>query len=746
MGENRNRLDIGVFVCHIETEYVVNMCNGIIHAAEDMDANVIFFPGMYVSVYHDATQPAEYDYQINTVYDYARHSNIDILIISLGTIGPFIDYTDINSFLNKFSDMTIIILEEEIPNYHCLTIDNKTGFRDCLEHLIHKHGFHKICYVNGKHNNRDSSERLEVYLEVMKENGLPVEPSMTPYGNFSSYCDPVIHKLLDTHPDTEAICFANDYMTLAGYRVLKSRGLEIGRNIAVTGFDDIGLSSMADPALTTVKVSAHELAYRAVIEGIGVHDGKPFRKTHAASTFICRNSCCCTEQQTNLFAGMNVASPECIEVALNYIMFHSESKPLCDKLRHLISQLFNLYLQYDGKNPEKEVFLDIIQQIIDSNWACYIECRKLHIVIRDYLLSLMNSTDDETLKTKLSLQIVAVYEQVIAHDTRKMYDMPEQFKNTRWLSSGIIRDSLICSGNTDAAIKQMLDKLYLLGIKSSYLYLFDTPIIHNVSDEWHRPKSVELIAYHEGPDKYLLKDESRVIPIGNLFHNEYTEKNYRNIKTIYNLFINNEQFGLLICELNLELLYPAYSASLEISSALKYLNMNRRLLNISAMDELTRLYNRRGFFDKVMQTIRSHIGEQAVLFFADLDSLKIINDTYGHEEGDYALMKAAAILRKSFRKDDIISRLGGDEYICFALINEEAIIEQLKSRIKIHTEELNNDPDRPYYIEMSYGYTTFVCNDGIILEDMIKLADHSLYENKRFKRVNPFREQHKEAY
>lgn len=744
MDSKNKRLNIGVFVCHIETEYVSNMCNGIIHAAEDMDANIIFFPGMYVSAYHDSTQPAEYDYQINTIYNYAQQSEIDILIISLGTIRPFINDLGVDDFLSKFKDMTLVILEEEIPGYHCLTIDNKTGFRDCLEHLIHKHGYRKICYINGKQHNRDSAERLEVYLDVMKKNNLPVEPSMMPYGHFSVYCDEIIDQLLDQHPDTEAICFANDYMTLAGYRVLKKRGLEIGKDIAVTGFDNISIALMADPPLTTVKVSAHELAYRAVIEGIHLYRGEPFNKTAAASTFVRRSSCGCTEKQANLFSEMNPADPKCVDVALDYLLFHHESENLCARLRSSITQLFDLFIHYDGENTNTREFLSIVRQIATSDWVQHFELNKLPGVIHDFATRLIDSTDNEFLKTKLTLQISAVYEQVISNQARRIYDMPAEFKNTRWLSSNIVRDALIFSNNTDAAIKQMLDKLYLLGIQASYLYLFDTPLVHNMSDAWHRPKTVELIAYSDGPEKYMPHGDSRVIPINRIFDNEYVTKDYRNIKTIYNLYINNEQYGLLVCELELDLLYPAYSASLEISSALKYLNMNRRLLNISAMDELTRLHNRRGFFDKTMQSIQSHIGEQALLFFADLDSLKMINDTFGHEEGDYALMGAASILRKSFRKDDIVARLGGDEYICFALINEETIIDQLKSRIRVHTDALNNDSDRPYYIEMSYGYTTFICGDDIVLEDMIKLADHSLYESKRFKRVNPFREQHEE--
>lgn len=742
--DSKKRLNIGVFVCHIETEYVNNMCSGIIHAAEDMDANIIFFPGMYVSAYHNSTQLSDYDYQNNTVYNYARQSNIDILIISLGTIGPFIDDSDIESFLGKFKDTTLVILEEEVPGYPCLTIDNRTGFRECLEHLIHVHGFKRICYINGKHNNRDCSERLDVYLDVMKEHGLPVEPGMTPYGNLIAYCDPVVEKLLDQYPDTEALCFANDYMTLGGYRVLKSRGLKVGKDIAVTGFDDISIALMADPPLSTVKISTQELAYRAVVEGIRLYNGKEFRKEATPSVFIKRSSCGCTERQANIFGDMDPESEQCSSVAVNYIMFHQQSKLLYDSLYPYIAKLLELCRTYDAAHTDFSVFTEVIEQIFHSDAIRHVALDRLHVTLHDYIMLLIEHTEDASLKLSFSLLISDIYETVISKKSLAIHRIPESFKNERWLTSGIVRDALIYSSDTNAAIRQIMNKLHYLGIRASYLYLFDTPIIHNITDVWHIPKTVELIAYHNEADVHLLKDGECIIPIGHIFDHEFMEQDQRTIKTIFNLYINNEQYGLLVCELDLPLLYPAYSASLEISSTLKYLNMNRRLLNMSAMDELTRLHNRRGFFDKVNQAIQMHYGEQALLFFADLDSLKMINDTFGHEEGDYALMSAASILRKSFRKDDIVARLGGDEYICFALVNEESIIDQLKSRIRLHTDELNRDSDRPYYIEMSYGYTSFVCSNDIALEDMIKLADHSLYESKRFKRVNPFREQHKE--
>lgn len=738
--EQKKRLNIGVLTCHIDTEYVQNICDGIIHAAEDMDANVIFFPGMYVSAFYDSMQSSEYDYQFNTLYDYAIHSGIDVLIISLGTLAPYINYSDINLFLKRFRDSSIVILEEDIPGYHCLTINNISGLHACLEHLIKDHGYRKICFVNGKRNNRDSAERLAVYQAALEENDIPYDSSMVTYGNFSQYCEDIVAKMLDKHPDTEAIYCANDLMALGCYKVLEARGLRVGKDIAVIGFDDIAAAFYAYPPLSSVQVSAHELAYRAVVEGIHVHNGEPFNRRETFSQFIKRTSCGCTKKEANIYADVEPDSAECVDIAMDCILYHHESERLNQELRNVITELFSSYRSFDGTNYSSSHFVSILNRMIDADWSRHIKIDKMFLAIRDYIWRIIATTTDADLILALSTQLFTLLERNINVNASELNKVPVDFMNIRWLSSGIVRDALIYSKDMKGALKQMLEKLHMLGIHSSSIYLFDSPIVHEMTDEWCRPDYVRLVAYHNGADKFLLDDEDCPVPIGKIFDADHIARPYRHTRAIFNLFINNEQYGLLVCELDLSRLDAAYSASLEISSALKYLNMNRRLLSISTTDELTRLDNRRGFFEKVNYIIHEHYGQDAILFFADLDSLKMINDNFGHEEGDFALMCAASILKRSFRRDDVVARLGGDEFIAFALARDSSIIDQLKSRIKEHTEILNATSGVPYYIEMSYGYTSFVCATNIQLEAMIKLADHSLYANKKFKRVNPFRE------
>lgn len=153
----------------------------------------------------------------------------------------------------------------------------------------------------------------------------------------------------------------------------------------------------------------------------------------------------------------------------------------------------------------------------------------------------------------------------------------------------------------------------------------------------------------------------------------------------------------------------------------------------SLVDELTGLYNRRGFFSlaehQFKLTKRSH--KSMVLFFGDLDELKSINDTLGHLEGDQALIDTANLLRKTFRETDIMARIGGDEFV--VLITEPTDTKIILRRLHQNLERHNARAGRPYRIELSIGIAHYNPLFPSSIEELVRQADSSMYEDKRRK-------------
>lgn len=151
-------------------------------------------------------------------------------------------------------------------------------------------------------------------------------------------------------------------------------------------------------------------------------------------------------------------------------------------------------------------------------------------------------------------------------------------------------------------------------------------------------------------------------------------------------------------------------------------------------DELTGLYNRyylKDYLAKLIEKLKRNKNNKLFLIFIDLDNFKLINDTYGHNKGDNVLKEVAEILTANFRKYDIISRYGGDEFIVLLESNEDPTkrINALRQNIEEIFKEFN--------LSFSYGISIFpddIENINMPTQEIIKLlieiADKRMYEEK----------------
>lgn len=160
------------------------------------------------------------------------------------------------------------------------------------------------------------------------------------------------------------------------------------------------------------------------------------------------------------------------------------------------------------------------------------------------------------------------------------------------------------------------------------------------------------------------------------------------------------------------------------------------LLNLSITDPLTGLHNRRGFLSLAVQQLKlsDRNKRRMQLYFADLDGLKWINDTLGHDEGDKALIEAAAVFKETFRTSDIIARLGGDEYAVLAVDINEANSEIFTARLQSLIDTRNNQENRKYKLSISVGCSYYDPENPCSIDELMASADKLMYEQKQNKK------------
>jgi len=163
---------------------------------------------------------------------------------------------------------------------------------------------------------------------------------------------------------------------------------------------------------------------------------------------------------------------------------------------------------------------------------------------------------------------------------------------------------------------------------------------------------------------------------------------------------------------------------------------NERLRTLSLADGLTGLNNRRGFMILATGLLKfsRRAGYSSSLIYIDLDSLKFINDTFGHTGGDAALTNFARILNETFRDSDILGRLGGDEFVVLIVDAAEEDLASLQTRLQGNVDAYNRQVGREHALSFSFGVIRIDPHSTISMEEFLSLADEAMYKHKLSRR------------
>lgn len=771
--KEHGRPNIGFLTCHLDNDYAFEICKGVEYAAEEADVNLIIFPGMYLNASYNDPVNAKYDYQYNSIFYYANKKSLDALIVSIGSIGSFLSVNDKKAFLDAF-DVPVLTIEAEIPGYPFLYTEGVSGMRAVVEHLIKDHKKTKIGFVSGRLENADALERFNIYKKVLAENNITYEEKRIAYGDFSEYTEELVNNLLDSNPDLEAIIFANDTMAIGGYKAIKKRGLTIGKDILVTGYDNTPTSLSLTPQLTTVDNNVMDLGYNAVYEILEVLKTGENSNPLLHSKLIRRLSCGCNPtSDKNLISAVNKnldnsESSDFIEQFKNLFMSQYSNKFYSRQLFEILDPFFNIFTNVINNNTlyNDDELRAATQNVLDSNIITYyFSHSKITYTISLLSNFLLNLDFDAENHLKLESMFNTVLSFLSSYISKEYSDEIKANKEAVWQSTRLNRDTLLTATDDQKCFELIAKNLYTCsGFRSAYVYLYDeTPMIMN-DGMWKVPKYILLQSISKDGTFKVLDAEKRILPSYMIFNNKYTPNERRHTMVLTPLFTNEQQHGLLLCEADLSNFNQIYTTSLQLATSLKFIVLmrqelaiqnrleitmneirekNDQLNAISVTDELTGLYNRRGFFETVDLTISntSNNGSKGIVGYIDMDNLKQVNDKYGHKEGDFALESIANTLRKSFPKGTIIARLGGDEFAVFVANMNGTTMKNILDTMDYYQDRVNEVDGKPYYVEFSYGFENLICSENLDIESIMIKADQKLYEDKKNKRKNVTKEE-----
>jgi len=273
--------------------------SGILDTAREQDANLICFAGGALGVSPDTNLALPR----NVLYDLVASDNVDGLVISSGTLGLYASAEEVHDFCNRYRHLPLVSIAAAIEGVPSVLVDNVTGLRDAVSHLIETHGHRRIAFVHGPEGHEEAEARYGAYTEALAAHGLDLNPDLVLPGHFDRAAGAAaIHLLLDERKlrprvDFEAVVASSDAAALGALGELQARGIQVPYDVAVVGFDDVTEAGVSTPSLTTVRQPIHEQGQRAVELLLALLAGKEVPEQVVLPTeLVLRQSCGCHSQ------------------------------------------------------------------------------------------------------------------------------------------------------------------------------------------------------------------------------------------------------------------------------------------------------------------------------------------------------------------------------------------------------------------------------------------------------------------
>lgn len=759
-------MKIGLQIAKLEYGYGVKIWRSAMEYAKKNNIELTIFPG------RNLDSPYGFDYQYNRIFKYMNKDNLDALILVSTLVSNYVDKDTFIKFCSSFNDIPIISVGLDLPGIPSIIIDNKSGIKEIVKHLVEDHDVKKIAFVKGPENNLEANERYDAYCEELHIHGIEVDERLIGYGDFTAQSvDYAIDELLRKNEKLpEAIVFANDEMAIKAMKILDKKGIKTPQMIKITGFDDINEAPNLVIPLTTVEQPQEDMGTTAMKLAVDLINGEKVEDLTVLKTVsVLRSSCGCAIQysnvkdsiEKNIMKKIQSRNTNIVDIILSTFDVVGLSKILTikriPKIKNIIELFSPFYNEGENKiventiifNIQEIIKIDILEGNNPNDWK-YILYTIKTAIRKGYNESAYVESFENIIShcNEILSEIVAIWQRGI--------DYKKSEKNY------ILRDIIYAISSVidiDDFAQILHEQLPKLGIKTFFLSLYENEFVHLPNTNWVIPDKIKFVTgmingyktyhFYSFTSSY---PSNMIIPLQNKWN--FTSRTL----TVFPIFFREIQYGTIVFEMDDDDGFVYETLVIQISGILKTIFLfntkekmedklretmielektNKLLKDLSIKDELTGLYNRRGFLQLVNQQLNlsRQMEKTCILIFADVDGLKTINDTYGHKEGDYVICMIAEILKQAFREMDIVSRYGGDEFtilISNAGNSNFEIYDERINQLIVSTNEIIN---KPYKLSISMGYSVFDKSTSLWLEELVKEADLNLYKNKMAKKL-----------
>lgn len=720
---------------------------GALQRAEEENINLVFLPGKFM----DRPQSAEtrYEYQYNTLYDLVIEDNVDAVVIAADCIGNYSSRDKIAEFVHKYDEIPCVLVASKQPGKSCICYDNFKGIEAGVEYLVDVKDCTKFAMLGGPMSNTDCVERKEALVQTLARRRITFSDKNYVEGDLTRHCHKQCEELLDNNPGVEAIFCVNDECAVAMYDVLESRGLNPGSDVYVLGYDNSRVSGQMRPTLSSIWADPMELSRQAFDMALNLIRG---RKTPSRllDTMLVRRDSFGPEAEHFDLEDMDT---DRIKAVYNKVFYRLQGARGTEykAYKKVIRDCMTLMAARESDEEMHAQLKKDFREALDTGILRYADMETLMDVMDELYARISAGEERRKDRQEVRQGYSELYNMLISDQQETIRDIVETSQSMDFSIKMVARDIMQFENGSDQNYSIPLKNLTYMGIRNAYLYMLEKPVVHLDGEVMNMPDTFYLKAVMKDGEVRNITAPNQKTSIYDLYCNEYMGDD-RYSMTMLPLYSTDEIYGYILCDVSSQVLDNGEILANQLSAAYRMLHVLSRaqeimdqleqtndvlkrnniiLDNLSRTDQMTGIYNRRGFYEAAEEFMKSEETQDArhLVMFIDMDNLKIVNDRYGHDDGDFALIQIATILKEALGDTaGVIGRIGGDEFACVVRGSEEP--DSIKKMFKDKFDEFNRTSDKPYNVSASVGIYK-IEDPAMTLEEALALADEDLYREKQ---------------
>ncbi|MCR4807264.1 MAG: substrate-binding domain-containing protein [Lachnospiraceae bacterium] len=758
---DKRKTTIAVMMRDVGTDFTEVMYSGMYDAAREEDINIVYLLGPQSAgedrVFEDDDIDDEYVDQLDSVYDYVGILKPDALVIVSGSVKRSRVLPDINALVERYKSVPMLVLETTPvkPSIAYQVAESYQAMCECVEHLIVDHRCKFIVYVSGNPDEYDFRERLRAFKDTMNAHSLNYDDEQIVIIRSESMTERRIGTIFDDFPYVDAVVCSCDQYARIVYRICNRRGIKIGKEVAVTGFDDVGRSHVMTPELTGVMYDSYAFGYEAIKRAIRVAGGERIGGVKIPCRFIKRESCgCVMENAAHKHEGPPVPVDDTVKDRIEDYLNKTLDKAVDDiytvlpyenekrTFKGYYGEMF--YYLYEAMFTEWE---DIDEVLVNMKRYIFILAGYKEISFRmvsdkttEIMENMMSMTPYGRQRAKLTAIIMECTKYIKEAEIVKMRERGAIRREHLWFIPLFTKDLLNERRSEVDVLTSIMKRLRGMNVKSAHFFLHNKTVVYRRDQLPPLPQKLNYAGYFNREEvRIFLRQNGVGIDYENGISSVLPEDSFNGFVSFV-ICSGNRQYGMILYEIDREDIFFAMMCTLQIGALFHFRDIRYAaeasareakvrediLGYVSFKDDLTGILNGRGFVEKFIDLAYTNSGAKGWFFFADVAHIHEINLTYGHKYGDETIKCLADRMRMILGEENYLARIGEDEFISVILSDNCDIIDSIKASVTRVLKDYNLTSDVPFEVEALMEAYPFVCSENMNVSALLSEAEQAI--------------------